>query len=146
MRGVYETNSKCYAEGADTLVFPVPEDLQLPAFGTIELTFNSIFTAPRTTEATDPFEVIVYRKDGSTATTDSLTGFRLMGLEKAQIQSLSISQVNSEMVANPTAVFFSITTLNPITSGGGVQVFLPKWNTKAPFALQESYLIEEDEF
>ena len=50
------------------------------------------------------------------------------------------------MVSIPTAVFFSITTLNPITPGGGVQLFIPKWNQKAQPSVQDSYLIDESDF
>ena len=39
-----------------------------------------------------------------------------------------------------------MTTLNPIPATGGVQLRLPKWNTKAPVGIRESYLLDEVKF
>jgi hypothetical protein len=50
------------------------------------------------------------------------------------------------IVSRPTAVFFTVTTLNPIPASGGVQLRLPKWNTKAPVGIRESYLLDETKF
>ena len=47
-------------------------------------------------------------------------------------------------VSSETTVYFSVTTLNPIPAGGGVQVILPKWNDGAPFSLGVPYIVEDD--
>ena len=51
--------------------------------------------------------------------------------------------MNTGIVARPTAVYFTITTLNPIPPTGGVQLRIPKWNPLAPIDSRESYLIDQ---
>ena len=65
-------------------------------------------------------------------------------MEPAPIQEAAIAQVDSVVVSFPTAVYFSVTTLNPIPPGGGIQVILPAWNQGAPFGLGQSYIVDDD--
>lgn len=51
--------------------------------------------------------------------------------------------MNTGIVARPSAVYFTITTLNPIPPTGGVQLRIPKWNPLAPIDSRESYLIDQ---
>ena len=50
--------------------------------------------------------------------------------------------MNSGMVAAASAMYFTVTTLNPIPPEGGVQLCLPKWNPLAPLDSRESYIID----
>ena len=47
------------------------------------------------------------------------------------------------MVGAPTAVYFSVTTLNPVPSTGGLQIKFPKWNSKASALVRESFILDE---
>ena len=69
--------------------------------------------------------------------------FYLDDLVPNEMQSATISQVNSVTVGAPTAVSFSVTSLNPIPATGGVQIKLPKWNPNADELSRESYVLEE---
>jgi len=118
----------------------------LYAQGFYDLTFRGVFFAPLSSTHTDPFKVEM---------TDPVTGdvlvvdsgkMVLSGLETAEIVSASTSQVNSVIVAKPTAVSFSVTTLNPIPASGGVQLRLPKWNPEASLNSRESFIIDEITF
>ena len=67
--------------------------------------------------------------------------FVLFGLDPAEIQATSVSHVDSMTVGAPTAVYFTVTSRNPIPAQGGVQLIMPKWNTRAASSVQESYLM-----
>ena len=109
---------------------------------TTEFIFPNIFWAPLTSTETDPFQVSLIAADGSVVAENS-EDFVLFGLEPADLQQVSITQVDSARVSEETAVYFSVTTLNPIPAGGGVQVILPKWNAGAPLSLGVPYIVED---
>jgi len=67
--------------------------------------------------------------------------FILFGLDTAEMQAATISHADSMTVGAPTAVYFTVTSRNPIPAQGGVQLIFPKWNIKAASSIQESYLI-----
>ena len=47
------------------------------------------------------------------------------------MQSVTVAQTGSQNVGELTQVAISVTTLNPIPAGGGLQIRLPKWNFEA---------------
>ena len=50
------------------------------------------------------------------------------------------------MVGQRTKLSFSVTTLNPIPPGGGLEILLPKWNPEDTNILNRvSYVIENDD-
>ena len=95
-----------------------------------------------TSAETDPFQVSLVAADGSVVA-ENEEDFVLFGLDPAELQEVTITQVDSVRVASETTVYFSVTTLNPIPAGGGVQVILPKWNEGAPFSLGVPYIVED---
>ena len=90
MEGTFDAPSDCYYEGTNSVVFPIPDGIDLPARSAIQITFNGIFTAPRTTTPTDSFQVMVFRPDGETKTAENLDSFILQGLDRAEIQEATI--------------------------------------------------------
>ena len=67
----------------------------------------------------------------------------LNDIEQAEMQKATTQQINSVIVAQPTGVAFSVTTLNPIPKTGGVRLRFPKWNPKAAAGVRESFIIDQ---
>lgn len=66
----------------------------------------------------------------------------LNDLVTANIQTATALQINSNIVADQTAVAFSVTTLNPVPATGGVRLRFPKWNPLAPAGVRESFITD----
>lgn len=115
------------------------------ASGSVILSFNECFNAPASNRASDPFKIEIMDTAGNIIATDD-NSISLSTLVAAELFPSQTSQVNSVIVAEPTAVAFTITNRNPIPPSGGVQLRLPKWNAKAPKDFRESYLIDEITF
>lgn len=120
-------------------------DDRTDAFGGITLSFYSCFNAPSSTKATDPFKIEVTDTEGNIIATDD-GNFILRTLNANTLNLSTTSQVNSVIVAEPTAVAFTINNKNPIPATGGVQIRMPKWNAKAAKDFRRSYVIDDFTF
>ena len=119
-------------------------DFELPAFAPSELRLKYAFNVPLSTQPTDSF-IVNFISAGSVVESQNSNIF-LQNLEIAKIQAATVTQVTSSRVGNLTQAYFSVTTLNPIPPGGGLQVRFPKWNSMAPTALRESFVVPPDEY
>ena len=142
LQGIFTVSSRCASNGAREVTFVLP-----PGFTIIEKSFNSLifggaFFSPLSTRPTQPFGVKITDPDGTLILTDA-GDLILNDLVAAAIQSSSTTQVNSVIVSKPTAIFVSLTTLNPIPTTGGVQLRLPKWNQMAADGVKQSYIVDE---
>ena len=129
----------CTAEG-QTIWFPLQKELG--KFEQDIFLFKNVFYAPLTSEMTPSYTIELYRTDKTTLISGVYEGVTMTDLEPALLvsTSLQINQVDSAVVGSFTKSFFSVTPLNPIPAGGGVQVELPKWDWLAPSAVRQSYL------
>ena len=91
------------------------------------MSFRGAFFSPLSTKPTQSFQVQVINEDGDLLLQDA-GDLILSDLVTAEIQDSYTTQVDSVIVSRPTAIFVSLTTLNPIPATGGVQLRLPKWN------------------
>jgi len=108
--------------------------------------FRGVFYPPDNSEPTDPFKVkIIDTATGSILVADN-NDIILSDLVANKIQKVTVSQVNSVVVSKPTAVYFTVTSLNPIPASGGIQLRLPKWNPLAAQFVRESFIVDEQTF
>jgi hypothetical protein len=147
IKGAIDIIQTCATNGPQVISFVLPS-IGVPLFadGFYDLTFKGVFYAPLSSNPTEPFKVEMSAPtSGEILVTDN-GDMRLSGLETATIQSASTAQVNSVIVAKPTAVAFSVTTLNPIPESGGIQIRLPKWNPRANSRVRESFVLDDITF
>ena len=83
------------------------------------LQFTGVFNAPLSTREIAPFKIVIKDKDNAVLAEDD-GKIVLKNLQPNILQTSSISQVNSVTVGAPTAVYFTVTSLNPIPVDGGV--------------------------
>lgn len=116
----------------------------LPASAATEVHFENAFNAPMSTAKPDSFGLSFFGSNGSLI--EALTtGLFLEKLEVATLQSVSITQIDSGRVGDETQVLITVTTLNPIPAGGGLQLTMPKWNMMANPSLRDSFVIPPEE-
>ena len=140
-----DVSTLCATSGPREISFVMTDEVLLFAMSQTALRFRGVFNAPFSTQSTDSFKVVITDSAGAVLTEDD-GALYLSGLEPNKLQKASITQVNSVTVGAPTAVYFSVTTLNPVPPQGGVQIKFPKWNPKASVLTRESYVLDEGAF
>lgn len=142
IKGIVDVSAICKTNGPREISLQLPSDVQLYMGSVSSVSFAGVFFAPLSTKSTDAFKIQIRDATGFLVAEDD-GFFYLDDLVPNEMQSTTISQVNSVTVGAPTAVYFSITSLNPIPAAGGVQIKLPKWNPKADDLSRESYVLSE---
>ena len=145
LKGIVDVSTLCATSGPREISITLPENVRLFAGMLTALRFRDAFFAPLSTKTTDSFKVKITDVLGNLLAEDNGSMY-ITDLEPSNIRSATISQVNSVIVGAHTAVYFSVNTLNPIPSQGGVQIRFPKWNPKASVLSRESFLIDEFSF